>query len=302
MKNLPLYFISCIVLFHSTFINAQSSVQYLSILSPSSIVGTYRDSSNFREASGWGGSFPGNKFNGQAMIPDVDDLLCKDDKTDFAGKIAIIRRGTCEFSAKALYAQNRGAACVIIVNFENALVTMGAGTLGNQVTIPAFFITKDLGELIINVLKNQENVVLSFGNNPEGFGLIQGFVRQDLNGNCLSDTSNKGLRDWSINVKDKSGSNFKIKSNNQGFYRRYLSPLFGPYKLSVEPKNTSWLACDLEKEVQVTDHDTSTLNFTVISNKDCIELHTEITASRLRRCFDSDFYINVCNEGTITAK
>lgn len=302
MKNLSLLFFSFFLFPLSNVINAQGSAPYLSILSPSSIVGIYyQDSSDFRGTSGWGGSISGSNFIGQAKIPENDELLCSDDKTDFTGKIAIIRRGTCEFSIKALNAQNKGASMVIIVNFDNVVVTMAAGSVGNQVNIPVFFIKKDIGEKIIDALKDNEDVVLSIGSIPEGFGLVQGYVRQDLNGNCISDTSEKGLRDFSVLVKDKSGNSSKVKTNEYGFYRRFLSPLFGPYKLSVLPKNSSWSVCDGEKEVPVLVHDTAVLDFAVESNKDCIELHTEITASRLRRCFNAEFYVKVCNEGTIIA-
>lgn len=43
------------------------------------------------------------------------------------GKIAIIDRGTCFFSEKATNARDAGAIAVIICNFEDALINMGAG-------------------------------------------------------------------------------------------------------------------------------------------------------------------------------
>ncbi len=304
MKSLSLVYISCLLLNHTSGIYAQDSIKYLSILNPFSIAGNYfRDSADFSGTDGWGGQISGQSLIGKAKIPKLDEMLCTNDSTDFTGFIAIICRGLCDFSSKALVAQKSGATAVIIVNFENSrVVTMSAGSNANQVTIPVFMVTKDIGALIIDALKNNEEVTLSIGSHLEGLGLIQGFVRKDLNGNCTSDSSDNTLGGWIINVKDKSGISYKMKSNNNGFYKGLFSEFFEPYKVSVEPQNTSWTACQPEFEVHVVEEDTSQVDFVVKSNQDCIELHSEISATRLRRCFVSDFYVNVRNEGTIQAK
>jgi hypothetical protein len=66
-----------------------------------------------------------------------------------AGAIAIVDRGTCEFGAKALTAQNAGARAVIVVNnAPGAPITMGAGLVGNQVTIAAVMVSQEDGNLI----------------------------------------------------------------------------------------------------------------------------------------------------------
>jgi PA domain len=55
-----------------------------------------------------------------------------------AGAIAVVDRGTCEFSFKALMAQQAGASAVIVAdNAPGIPTTMGAGAVGGQVTIPA---------------------------------------------------------------------------------------------------------------------------------------------------------------------
>jgi extracellular elastinolytic metalloproteinase len=60
---------------------------------------------------------------------------------EVAGRVALIDRGICEFGLKSLNAQQAGAIAVIICNFENALVSMGAGAVGGQVTIPVVSMT-----------------------------------------------------------------------------------------------------------------------------------------------------------------
>lgn len=65
-----------------------------------------------------------------------------------AGRIAIVDRGTCEFGFKALTAQQAGAVGVIVVNnAPGQPITMGAGLVGNQVTIPTVMVSQDDGGL-----------------------------------------------------------------------------------------------------------------------------------------------------------
>jgi extracellular elastinolytic metalloproteinase len=69
---------------------------------------------------------------------------------DLNGKIAVIRRGDCEFGFKALAAENEGAVAVIMVNnVPGPAIIMGAGAVGGSVTIPLFMISDVDGEPII---------------------------------------------------------------------------------------------------------------------------------------------------------
>ena len=61
----------------------------------------------------------------------------------FTGKAVIIPPHNCEFGVKVLNAEKAGAAFVVIHNNAtggDALIKMGPGSVGNQVTIPAIFI------------------------------------------------------------------------------------------------------------------------------------------------------------------
>jgi Zn-dependent metalloprotease len=66
-----------------------------------------------------------------------------------AGKIALINRGTCEFSTKVLNAQNAGAVAVIIANnAATGLPGMGAGVDAPSVTIPSLGVQQTTGNAI----------------------------------------------------------------------------------------------------------------------------------------------------------
>ncbi len=80
-----------------------------------------------------------------------------------AGKIAVVYRGTCEFGAKALNAQNAGAVALIIINRDPDPVGMGGGTNGASITIPVVMIGSGKG-LDITTAMLAGDVVMFLGN------------------------------------------------------------------------------------------------------------------------------------------
>jgi hypothetical protein len=128
---------------------------------PASISGSY----NFTYASGWGAdlSLTANSVLDTVMLAD-DSLACTAITNDLTGKVALVYRGTCEFGAKALAAQNAGAVAVIIVNnIPGAPIAMGAGAVGGSVTIPVAMISQADGAIIHDQLLI-DDVVVFLGN------------------------------------------------------------------------------------------------------------------------------------------
>lgn len=112
--------------------------------------------------AGFGAGIPLNLTVDLVLVED-DDSGPSSDPNDgcdnitngpsISGKIAVIRRGECEFGFKVLAAQNNGAVAAIIVNnVAGDPPLMGAGVVGCQVTIPAFAISNTAGEPIITLL------------------------------------------------------------------------------------------------------------------------------------------------------
>jgi len=68
-----------------------------------------------------------------------------------AGNIALVLRGNCEFGAKALNAEQAGAAAVIVINNVggNDTLTMAPGAVGDQVTIPVAMVGNADGNAIV---------------------------------------------------------------------------------------------------------------------------------------------------------
>lgn len=77
--------------------------------------------------------------------------------SSITGKIAVIRRGECNFTVKVLNAQNEGAVAVIIVNNVPTDPTVMGGN-GTQITIPAIMIYQGDGEALISSLLNGDTI------------------------------------------------------------------------------------------------------------------------------------------------
>jgi len=88
---------------------------------------------------------------GQDITP--DSLACDTITQDLTGKVVLLRRGVCNFSLKAFYAQEAGAVLAVIVNHYNnaadnacTITNMAAGTNAALVTIPAIQVGRAIGE------------------------------------------------------------------------------------------------------------------------------------------------------------
>lgn len=88
---------------------------------------------------------------------------------DLSGKIAVIYRGTCNFSLKAYNAQKRGAIGVIIINHTGEPVAMTGGVLGVQVTIPIVMIDRVSGDDLYMALQSCGNSITGFIGSKVGF-------------------------------------------------------------------------------------------------------------------------------------
>ena len=117
--------------------------KYLRVEEPAHLAGTYITS---LPSAGWGaGAYVSQTpVTGEVVI--VDDGIenphstdaCEDilNASELSGKIAMIDRGTCAFSFKALQAQNAGAIGVIICNFNEDIYNLNPGPDGVAVNIP----------------------------------------------------------------------------------------------------------------------------------------------------------------------
>ncbi|MBK6931280.1 MAG: T9SS type A sorting domain-containing protein [Saprospirales bacterium] len=150
------------------------------ITSPASIVQTL---ANDVQNCGWVGSSFGpsvtSNFCGDVVWALPDSVGCNPFPAgSLTGKIAMTRRGGCNFSLKVYHAQQAGAIAVIVTNHYTGLYDgpclaknadgslffggMAAGDSAAAVTIPSIFIQRFTSEQIDGALKNGETVNVCF--------------------------------------------------------------------------------------------------------------------------------------------
>jgi len=123
--------------------------------------------------------------------------------TDLTGKIAVIDRGTCNFSEKVLNAQKKGAIAVIVINntaTAPVIFSMATGVGADQVTIPSFMVSLATGNKIKPLLTSAVKVTIK-SNTPD-------FVDPNLvvwGKNAKEGDFDGGLNGWKSNTISCSG-------------------------------------------------------------------------------------------------
>jgi len=118
----------------------------ITVTAPGSIAGPYFGGTT----NGWGAPITTTPVSGLVVFADdgssQPNLGCEPLINNVAGKIVMVDRGgDCQFSVKALNAQQAGAIACVICDHEAPPITgntIGPGQVGNQVTIPVAWMKK----------------------------------------------------------------------------------------------------------------------------------------------------------------
>lgn len=116
------------------------------------------------QASGWGGSIANGYNYGSLVIMKGTGANPNEgcgtitNAAELAGNIAVVVRGTCEFSIKALSAQNAGATALIIVNNAAGTATMGPGANGANINIPVVMVSNTMQGSLLDALDNGQSL------------------------------------------------------------------------------------------------------------------------------------------------
>lgn len=135
------------------------------------------------EVPAWGGLLPVGKnsypYRPSTAVDSTNIEGCREwPAGTFDDRLALIRRGACEFGIKALNAEKAGASFVIIYNSVaggDLPPGMGAGAVGGQVTIPAISIGNADGAALADwyaqnpdrVSVEMDTVGYQIGNTPD---------------------------------------------------------------------------------------------------------------------------------------
>lgn len=154
------------------------------------------------------------------------------------------------------------------------------------------FVSFPFNEISLNSLTNK---VVITGR------LLEGTVLFDANDNCTLDDAEKGLKDWSIQIK---GENNRFKrTDGNGIFRAFLP--FGDYEVeAIPPPNNLFAICEPIQNVSILEGATEAVKiaFAGQATIDCPSMSVEIATPFLRRCFENYYTVRYCNDGTIAAE
>lgn len=182
MKNLLTLFTALIL----TGFGLSASAQIvLLVQEPSNLSGSY----NFTYSSnnGWGADMDTVAITAEAAFAvdgsaTEDSLACGNivNPASIDGKIAVVYRGECDFSEKAMNVQDSGAVALIIINnIPGAPVGMGGGSSSENVVIPVAMISdSDGAALRDSILAGSVEVFL--GNNTGLYASNVGAYKQHI--------------------------------------------------------------------------------------------------------------------------
>lgn len=130
--------------------------------------------------------------------------------------------------------------------------------------------------------------------------VIKGFVRQDLNSNCVSD-GEPGLVGWYVMAESATGTYFAT-TDATGEYRMRVPP--GTYSLNAVAPAPVWELCPAGGLVSVNQPLDTAMNADLLAKRKalCPALSVNIGTGFLRRCFDNYYTVEYCNNGTAPAE
>jgi len=143
------------------------------VTSPTNIAGSFA-----AQAASFGPAVPAGGVSGE-VVAALPELACTalTNPTAVAGKIALVDRGTCNFTAKVANAQAAGAIAVVVAN--NAATGLpGMGGSDPTITIPSYGVSQALGTSIRGALAGG-TVNGTLGFSAELAGTNRGFVRMN---------------------------------------------------------------------------------------------------------------------------
>ncbi len=129
---------------------------------------------------------------------------------------------------------------------------------------------------------------------------ISGHVFYDVDENCTGSTGDTPLKGWTVKASGANGTYFGT-SQTSGFYSIHVPP--GTYDVEIIQLNSLWAACTaIVPGVTLGNLATANVNFMEQAVQDCPLMTVDLSTWGVRRCFLSPYFVEYCNQGTVTAE
>jgi uncharacterized repeat protein (TIGR01451 family) len=146
---------------------------------------------------------------------------------------------------------------------------------------------------------NQESFIAKITSNGILFSsALTGTLHQDPESDCLPDPTEPGLSGWLVQAE--GNQSFATLTDSFGHFTLPVDT--GSYTVTIAPPGPYWEICNSPTTATITAfYDTLTFDFPAQAIAECPYLTVDISAPFLRRCFDNNYYVHYCNDGTVTA-
>ncbi len=129
--------------------------------------------------------------------------------------------------------------------------------------------------------------------------LIKGNVFNDLDSNCIFDATDPTLTGRLVSISGFDYFETKLVDSN-GFYQFTVDT--GEYDIVTTHPYYYWGYCENPTQINIPfPNDTMINDMGSFVEVECPFLITDISTNFIRRCFENTYYVNYCNNGTISA-
>ena len=161
--------------------------------------------------------------------------------------------------------------------------------------------TPDGGMVISSVLNAKATLIKTDANGNIYPNFIKGTVAFDQNHDCQIGVNELPLKNWAVVATETNGQQYYATTNDAGSYELNMDAA-GNYTVEIFPPGALWEPCNTQLTADLTTPpDTVTLDFPVQDSILCSLLDVSISTPFLRRCFDNQYYVSWCNQGTTAA-
>ena len=145
-----------------------------------------------------------------------------------------------------------------------------------------------LGEACTEVIANYEDC-----------SSIEGTVVKDENNDCAVSEDETALSGRLVLAESDEG-NFYGYTNEEGEY--YIPAPLGTYEVSViNPAPIVWQSCPIQEVIVEDTDETIITDIALQAILDCPLLFVDLSTWVMRPCFEVNYAVNYCNEGTVSA-